>query len=91
MSLRVGVLVQHHDVSRQIVAFAAQAITEPGTQARSPGLLVTGLKKRDGGVVIDRFGVHRLDDADVVGDLAMKRQQVTNPLARFTVLPKRHE
>ena len=41
---------------------AAQAVDEPRAHARPAGELRSGLEERDGRIVIDRFGVHRLDE-----------------------------
>src|SRR4029078_13150368 len=45
-----------------------------------------GLDERDRRVVIDRIGVHRLDDGDVVDDFCRVRQQLADPGACLTVL-----
>src|SRR5690554_3756476 len=42
---------------RQVFIFTTQSITEPRPHARAVPLLGTGLKKCDGRVVVDRFGV----------------------------------
>ena len=56
-------------------ASRSQAVAEPGPQRRPAGLLRAGLDERDGRVVIDRLGVHRADDADVIDHAAGMRQQ----------------
>ena len=82
---RIGLRDEHHE-RRQILVFAAQAVTHPGAHTGSSGLLRAGLDKGDGGVVIDRVRVHRPYEADVVGDLALVRQELAEPLAAFTML-----
>ena len=47
-----------------------------------PGMLGAGQEQRDGRGVIDRVGVHRVDEADVVGDRAGVRQEVAQPASR---------
>ena len=91
LGLMVRVFVQQHHVGRQVGRPRSEAVARPGPQGGSSRLLVAGLKKRDGRVVVDRLGVHRIDDADVVGDLAVVRQQVADPLPGFSVLFKGHE
>ena len=49
-------------------------------------MLEAGLNKRDGRVVIDSFGVDRLDDANVIGDVRDVRQQLADVCAGLTVL-----
>ena len=71
-----------HDERRQVLGLAAQAVAEPRPEARPAGLLDAGLDERDGRVVVDRLGVHRPDEAHVVGDLAGVRQQFAEPRAR---------
>ena len=36
--------------------------------------------------MVDRFGVHRLHDAQVIGDLGQMRKSVADPRAALTVL-----
>ena len=45
-----------------------------------------GLKERDRRVVVDRLGVHRLDEAEIVGDRRRVRQQLADPGAALAVL-----
>ena len=75
-----------HDERRQIVVHRAEAVGEPGPHRRPAGDLRTGLEERDRRVVIDRLGVHRLDEAHIVDDLAMVRQQIAEPRARLAML-----
>ena len=55
------------------------------------GLLRAGVDEGDAGIVVDRLGVHRADDADLVGDLRGVRQQVADPLAALAALFERGE
>ena len=51
-----------------------------------PGELGAGLEERDGRVVIDRLGVHRLDEAEFVDDARGVRQQLADPGPALAVL-----
>ncbi len=66
--------------------FAAEAVADPRADARPAGELRAGLHERDRGVVVDRFGVERVDHAEIVGDLAQVRQQFAEPEPAFAVL-----
>ena len=59
---------EQDDERRQVLVLAPQAVGDPGAHARPAGELRAGLHERDRRVVVDRLGVHRADDADVVGD-----------------------
>ena len=48
--------------------------------------LDAGLNERDGRIVIDRFGVHRLDEADSSAIFGRVRQQFADPGAGLAVL-----
>ena len=82
-------LRQQHDERRQVLVLAAQSITEPRAHAWPAGLLEAGLDERDRRVVIDRLGVHRLDDGDVVDDLRGVREKLADPGAGLAVLGER--
>ena len=60
----------------RFVGFAAQAVRDPRAHARPAGDRRAGVHHRVGRIVIDLVGVHRADDADVVGDAADVRQAV---------------
>ena len=47
---------------------------------------MAGLEEGDGRVVVDLFGVHRLDDAEFIHDLGRVRQQLAHPGAALAVL-----
>src|SRR5262249_39217087 len=77
-------LRDHGDERRQILIHAAKTVANPRAHARVAGLLVAGVKERDGRVVVDRLGVHRFHDADVVGDRLHMRQEIADPGAVLT-------
>ena len=60
-----GALRDHDDEGRQVVVLAPQAVGHPGADAGPTGQLGPGLEERHGRVVIDRLGVHRLDEAEL--------------------------
>ena len=53
----------HGHKSGKVLVLAAQAVGDPGADTGPPGDLKAGLEKRDGRVVVDRLGEHRLDEA----------------------------
>ena len=84
----IGILAaplrEHDDEARQFVGLRAEAVAEPGTERRPPRLLRAGLEKRDRGVVVDRLGVHRPHETELVDDPAGVRQEFADQRARFT-------
>ena len=80
LRLWVRVLVQHDNEGWKVVTFTAKPVAQPCTQTRTARLLMSGLKECDGWIVVDRFGVHGPDDADVISDLPVPWQQVADPL-----------
>ena len=81
-----GALRHHHHKGRKIVVLASEPVRNPRPDARPPGQLRSGLEERDAGIVIDGFGVHRLDEAQVVDDLCRVRQQLADPRTGLSVL-----
>ena len=75
-----------HDERRQVLVVAAEAVVQPRAHARPAGDLRAGLEERDRRVVVDRLGVHRADEAEVVDDLGGVRQQLADPRAACAVL-----
>ena len=74
------------DERRQILILRAQAIRQPGSDARPPGNCAPGLKKRDRRVVINGFGEHRLDETKPIDDASRVRQEFADPGAALPVL-----
>jgi len=53
----------------KILILAPQAIRQPGADAGTSGNLGAGLEKGDSRVMVDRFGMHRLDKAEFIHNL----------------------
>ena len=47
---------------------------------------MTGLKEGDGRVMVDGLGVHRFDDAEIVGDLGCVWEEFAEPGSALAVL-----
>ena len=47
---------------------------------------MASLEKRDPGIVVDGFGVHRFDETQIVSNLGGMWQQFTDPRATFAML-----
>ena len=71
--------------TREIVVGAAESVGKPRADARAPRELMAGLEKGDRRVVIDRLGVHRADQGDVVRDAGDIRQQLAEFHLRVAV------
>ena len=65
-----------HDIAGKILRLAPQAVERPGPEARPAELLRAGVHQNLRRRVIDRVGLHRTDDADVVGDSPDVGQQL---------------
>src|SRR5262245_29808681 len=72
----------------QVRVLASQAITQPGPETGAPGLLRAGEQVCYRRVVIDRFGMHRANNAQIIDDSADVRQDVTDPGPTGAVLPE---
>ena len=79
----------HDDERRQVLAGGAEAVGQPRAHRRPARLLAAGQEEGDGRGVVDRLGVHRLDEAEVVHDLRGVRQEVADPGAGLAVLLER--
>ena len=64
----------------------AQAVVEPGSDARTSRDLVAALHECHAGSVVDALGVHRADEAESVGHLGRVRQQLRQPGAAVAML-----
>jgi len=68
------------------LVFGAETVGKPTSHARPSRDLKSGLEKRDGGIVIDRIGVHRVDEAEIVHDVGGVREKFAEPDAGLAVL-----
>jgi len=74
---------QQHDERREVLVDLAQTVVGPRAHAGAAGQLAAALEKRDGGIVVDRLGVHRADDANLVCDAARVREEIADDGAAF--------
>ena len=74
-------LRDHHHERRQVLVLASQAVGDPRADAGPAGKLGAGLEERHRRVVVDRLGVHRLDEAQLVRDLRRVRQELARRVA----------
>jgi hypothetical protein len=74
-----------HYECRQIVVGAPQAVADPRAHARPPRLLASGLDEGDRRIVVDRLGVQRVDEAQLVHDLRGVRHQLADRRAALAV------
>ena len=74
------------DKTGQILIFAAKAVAHPGAHAGAAGLLEAALDESDCRVMIDGIGMDRIDVGDIVDNLALVREELTQPSAALTVL-----
>ena len=82
------ILRNEHDEGREIGVGAAETVVEPRAETRAAGNLRTRLHERHAGAVVNRFGVHRANDAEVVGDFCGVREEFAVPRAAPAVLGK---
>ena len=75
-----------YDVARQVLRFRAQAVEQPGAHARASFDDGTRVEEGMGRVVVDLLGLHRADDAEVVGDRTDVREDVGELHARLAPL-----
>ena len=73
------------DKARQVVRLRAQAVKQPRAHARPALDDGAGVHEGVGRVVVDLLGVHRADDAQVVGHAGDVREQVGNFLPGLAV------
>ena len=82
----------HHDVGGQVLGLAAERIGRPGAHGRIPGGDASRLHGEHGLQMVVHSGLHRADQADVVGDRAEVRQEFAEfhpALAVTRELPER--
>src|SRR3954466_12653250 len=74
-----AVLGNEHYERGKILIGTAESITEPCAHGRTSCKLRAGLKKCDGGIVIDGFGVERFDEAELIRHFCGPRHQIAHP------------
>ena len=65
-----------HDEARQVFGFGAETVRDPRTHGGTTDDLGAGVHEGVGGVVVDRVGGHRADDAEFVCDGADVREKL---------------
>ena len=86
--LHLFLIARHRDhdhEGRQILVQAAEAVAHPGAEAGLARDLVAGLDVGNRRLMVDRLGVHRADDAHVVGHFGSPGQHFRDRLARLAV------
>ena len=76
------------DKGRQVRVVRAEAIRHPCAKRGPTADLMPGLQQRHRWIVIDRLGVQRADEADLIRELRGVRQQLTQPHAALAMLRK---
>jgi len=65
----------HHDIGGQAAIRPAQPVAHPRPEARASMLLTSRVDVGDRGIVVDRFGVHRSDDREIIHNGRQVRKQ----------------
>ena len=78
-----------HDVAGQVIPFGTQSVADPRPHRRSPGKGLPCLEHVDRKRVVVVPGVHRADQADVVGDRGGMWNQLAQPHPALPCLVKR--
>ena len=79
----------HDHETRQFVGSGTEPVVKPCPHGGTPGHLGTAQQKGNGRSVIDRLGVHALDETKVIHDLGGVRHEFAHPSPRVPVLLKR--
>jgi len=83
---RASVLGVEDNKVGEVFVLRTETVGQPGTERGLAILLVTGVAKLIRGLMVDRFGIHRFDDRDVIRHLGGVREEFGNPGAGFAVL-----
>ena len=75
-----------HDEPRQVFVRAAEAIRQPRSHAGTAREVMSRLDERDRRIVVDVFGVERLQEAKLIRHLARPRQKFAEPRPRLPML-----
>ena len=81
--------VRQHHVGRQIIAFAAEAVSYPSAHARMSQQQRSRAQHRDGRAVNERFMMARANDGQAVGVFSQFRKQIRNLQAGLPVTLER--
>src|SRR6187551_1611951 len=74
------------DEAGEVFGFGAEAVPHPRAHAWAPGDQTAGVHEGVGGVVVDGFGLHGTDNADLLGDAGDVREELGDFLAGLGVL-----
>ena len=75
-----------HDEGGQILVLRAESVTDPGSHARSGGLIGANVHHQQPGDVLGDVGVHRVQQAQLVGVPGDVGKQFADPEATVTML-----
>ena len=78
-----------HDEAGQILILAAQPVRRPTADRGVAEVLIARVQQQFGGRVVELVGVHRADEADLVGHFLKVRKPIGNPEPRLADLTKR--
>ena len=78
-----------HDISRHVIALTAQAIKHPGTHRGPPGNTCAGVHHGVRRIMINLFGLQRINDADVVSQCADMWKHIAQQLSGFAMRSER--
>ena len=81
-----AVLRDQHDKPRQVLVRAAETIRQPRSHAGTPREVMPRLNEGDRRIVVDVFGVERLQEAEFIRHLARPREQFAEPRPRLSML-----
>ena len=77
-----------HDKRRQVAIVTAQSVGKPRSHDRPARLCITGLHEGDRRIMIDRFGLHRANDRNIVRHFCRPRQKLRDLDSRLSVARK---
>ncbi len=80
-----GAAGDHGDEVGEVFIFGSKAVGKPGSHGGSTGDLRAALEEGDGGIVVDGLGVHRADEADVVGEAGDVGEELGDFVPGFTM------
>ncbi len=75
-----------YDVTRKVLVFGTESVGRPCSKGGTAGLRKTGVHEQFGRGMIELVGVHRLDNAKVIGMLMEIRNGIRHPHSGFSIL-----